>query len=411
MIRLIRFESNLLPNKLFSLAATRCKSTTDREDHGQPKDSSESNKGELPIFFSVQVPSVGQILRLYFINFRISSLEFDSASAGTAQKIKITPQSDKAPVSEPKHIRSGTNNRFVYSISIVQFAVTKKWVSPRTGVMCGRVQDHFIHPRYRCRCIRAIERSKNKSRHPINSLTPNWWKSRISCIWHRRWLSDNARHWKNFAHRGRPAWKRTRNAISISPSNTSRPIIVKHCPPYEIHWPGLLRFALVIVSWFFPFLGSQFTLWLSFQLKLSVLPLDKHARDKFLRLVEDRYDPETDMLTLVVDRCPLRKQNFDYARYLLTALFYESFNVEPWEALKSEADMEYYDWNRNRSKEVLDAILAYGDQSGDQPKPSTDAFAASVEQLFNDGENEQNLQKYKNEALKLLIWRTNKLAS
>lgn len=137
-------------------------------------------------------------------------------------------------------------------------------------------------------------------------------------------------------------------------------------------------------------------------MKLSVLPLDKHARDKFFRLVENRYDPETDYVTLVVDRCPLRKQNFDYARYLLTALFYESFNVEQWEALKSEADMEYYDWSKNKSKEVVESILSYGDQSGDKPKPSTDAFAASVEQLFNDGENEQNLQKYKNEVLKLL---------
>lgn len=135
---------------------------------------------------------------------------------------------------------------------------------------------------------------------------------------------------------------------------------------------------------------------------MSTLPLDKHAKDKFLRLVENRYDPETDYLTLVADRCPLRKQNFDYARYLLTALFYESFNVEQWEALKSEADMEYYDWNRNKSKETVETILAYGNQNNDESEKSTDAFAASVELLFNDGENEQNLQKYKNEALKLL---------
>lgn len=130
--------------------------------------------------------------------------------------------------------------------------------------------------------------------------------------------------------------------------------------------------------------------------------MDKHARDKFLRLVEERYDPETDYVTLVADRCPLRKQNFDYARYLITALFYESFNVEQWEALKSEADMEYYDWNRNKSKETVEAILTYGGRKDDGAKKSTDAFAASVEQLFNDGENEQNLQAYKNEVLKLL---------
>lgn len=131
--------------------------------------------------------------------------------------------------------------------------------------------------------------------------------------------------------------------------------------------------------------------------------MDDRVRDKFLRLVEDRHDPDTDYVTIVVDRCPLRIQNFKYAKYLLTALFFESFIVESWEALKSEADMEYYDWNNNISKEMIDGLLACVDQSGDEPKPTTDAYAASVEQLFNDGENEQNVKKYKNEVLGLLF--------
>lgn len=135
--------------------------------------------------------------------------------------------------------------------------------------------------------------------------------------------------------------------------------------------------------------------------------MDDRARDKFLRLVENRHDPDTDYVTIVVDRCPLRKQNFDYARYLLTALFYESFNVESWEALKSEADMEYYDWNNNISKEMIDGLLSRVVQSGDEPKPITDSYAASVEQLFNDGEDEQNVKRYKNEVLGLLFWGRN----
>ena len=53
--------------------------------------------------------------------------------------------------------------------------------------------------------------------------------------------------------------------------------------------------------------------------------MDAHARDKLLRLVGDRYNPETDVLTIVTDRCPLRQQNHDYAHYLLTALFHESW--------------------------------------------------------------------------------------
>lgn len=54
------------------------------------------------------------------------------------------------------------------------------------------------------------------------------------------------------------------------------------------------------------------------KLKLSRLNLNQHARDKFLRLVDERYNPETDEVTIVTDRCPLKKQNFDYAMYLLT---------------------------------------------------------------------------------------------
>jgi Mitochondrial ribosomal subunit protein. len=62
-----------------------------------------------------------------------------------------------------------------------------------------------------------------------------------------------------------------------------------------------------------------------FQLKLSTLELDDHARDKFLRLVGDRYNPKTDVLTIVTDRCPMKKQNYDYCMYVLTALFHESW--------------------------------------------------------------------------------------
>jgi len=43
-----------------------------------------------------------------------------------------------------------------------------------------------------------------------------------------------------------------------------------------------------------------------------------------IRLVGDRYDEETDMLTIVTDRCPTRKQNYDYGIYVLTALYHES---------------------------------------------------------------------------------------
>lgn len=135
------------------------------------------------------------------------------------------------------------------------------------------------------------------------------------------------------------------------------------------------------------------------QMKLSTLKLDDHAKDKFLRLVGNRYNPETDEITIVTDRCPLRKQNYDYAQYLLTALFHESWIKEPWEDTKSEADMEVYIWSRNKSKVTSEAILNWG-ETGDKKSPHPE-YCHSVENLINEGENSYNLDKYKQEVLKL----------
>ena len=60
-------------------------------------------------------------------------------------------------------------------------------------------------------------------------------------------------------------------------------------------------------------------------MKVGRLPLNAHAKDKLLRLVGERYNPENDVLTIMTDRCPLRQQNLDYTLYLLTALFHESW--------------------------------------------------------------------------------------
>jgi hypothetical protein len=59
--------------------------------------------------------------------------------------------------------------------------------------------------------------------------------------------------------------------------------------------------------------------------KLSSLKSDNHAKDKLLRLVKERYNPETDVLIIVSERCPLRKPNVDYAIYLLNVLVSESW--------------------------------------------------------------------------------------
>jgi small subunit ribosomal protein S35 len=91
--------------------------------------------------------------------------------------------------------------------------------------------------------------------------------------------------------------------------------------------------------------------------KLATMNFDEHARDKFLRLVGNRYDIESDIVTIVTDCCPLRKQNLDYAMYLITALYHESWSVEPWEDEKLEEDMEKYVWSNSLSQKRLSNIL------------------------------------------------------
>lgn len=140
------------------------------------------------------------------------------------------------------------------------------------------------------------------------------------------------------------------------------------------------------------------------QFKLSALPLDDHARDKFLRLIEDRHDPDTDYVTIVVDRCPLKQQNFDFAQYLMTALFHESFVFEDWEAEKMEADMETYYWYRNKSKVTAEGVANWS-ADGKKPSPEKEVdpnYGKAVENLINEGENEYNVRKYKEEVLKLI---------
>lgn len=44
----------------------------------------------------------------------------------------------------------------------------------------------------------------------------------------------------------------------------------------------------------------------------------------------------TDSVTLTADACPHRKQNVDYAEYLMTALFMESCKREPWEDARED---------------------------------------------------------------------------
>ena len=112
------------------------------------------------------------------------------------------------------------------------------------------------------------------------------------------------------------------------------------------------------------------------QFKLSSLFLDPVSQDKFLRLIgEERYDIETDTVSITVDRCPYRKQNREYCEYLINALYYESRNRTDWEKDMLEVDkLEFEATEMNELTEKLSQVL-------------------------NEGENVKTLDDYKKAAL------------
>ncbi|XP_028747461.1 28S ribosomal protein S35, mitochondrial [Peromyscus leucopus] len=147
------------------------------------------------------------------------------------------------------------------------------------------------------------------------------------------------------------------------------------------------------------------------RVKLSSLNLDNHAKKKLIKLVGERYCKTTDVLTITTDRCPLKRQNYDYALYLLTVLYHESWKTEEWEKNKTEEDMEEYVWeNSSSEKNVLQTLL--------QMRASESSVAASREELLgskevedyqrcvvrlkNEGETEASLTQYKESVKRLL---------
>lgn len=118
----------------------------------------------------------------------------------------------------------------------------------------------------------------------------------------------------------------------------------------------------------------------SLEFQLSSLFLDAASREKFLKLVgPDRYNEETDCVTITADRCPYRKQNREYCEYLVKALYYESRNREDWEADASVLDNLQYSIQEGQGENELEEKLAI---------------------VLNRGENPVHLEEYKNAALK-----------
>lgn len=198
------------------------------------------------------------------------------------------------------------------------------------------------------------------------------------------------------------------------------PAIQRHCEALKqfcTEWPiGLeteekctKHFPVEIISsdycYSSPTIREPLARIVNLQIKLSSLRLDTHAKDKLLRLLGNKYNPETDIITITADRCPTRKQNLEYARYLLTAVYHESWRVEPWEAEKSIADMEYFDWDTSQSRTNLVTLYKWPEPPTDYDYdtiPHVTEYKIAVSDLINNGEDHYSVNKYK-EAVKNVL--------
>ncbi|KAE9554347.1 hypothetical protein FO519_002457 [Halicephalobus sp. NKZ332] len=93
------------------------------------------------------------------------------------------------------------------------------------------------------------------------------------------------------------------------------------------------------------------------EVKLKAFGFDKHAEEKFRHLAGNRYNEETDTLTIVTDRCFTRKQNREYADFLLTALYFESRKLESWEEMKQREDNLKVEFEGSKAeKRIIDLV-------------------------------------------------------
>ncbi|XP_014907175.1 small ribosomal subunit protein mS35 [Poecilia latipinna] len=203
--------------------------------------------------------------------------------------------------------------------------------------------------------------------------------------------------------------------------------IRKHCEalkPFCTEWPSALDtdakcdelFPVKIQSTDYvsagPSIRNPSARVVHMKVKLSSLNLDDHARKKMLKLVGDRYCKDSDILTIKTESCPLRQQNYDYAMYLLTVLYHESWKIEPWEAEKTRADMEEYSWEDSTSqKNILDTLLrinATGEGEEAEVREQLLGreevleYKDSVETLKNEEPSESNMLRYKEAVRKVL---------
>ncbi|XP_067947847.1 small ribosomal subunit protein mS35-like [Watersipora subatra] len=212
------------------------------------------------------------------------------------------------------------------------------------------------------------------------------------------------------------------NFLHLTPRHISKhcAALKKFCTPWpqELNEEGIqeTHFPLSITTCDYVYSHSTIrdprSRLVTMKFKMSCLDLDYHAKDKMIRLLGDRYDQETDEVTIQSDKCPIQQQNSDYIAYLLTALYYESWKVEEWEGEKTWADLEAYDWERSKAKEKIERLQEKLPQARKESwSEDVGRFAEAVTRLHNEGESKDTLNDYKSAVLAMLKLRTDSTPS
>lgn len=207
------------------------------------------------------------------------------------------------------------------------------------------------------------------------------------------------------------------------------PHIKKHCEAIKkfcTPWPVELKDAKTCIEHFpvrtttstyiydGPSLRDDRARVVTLRVNVNSLGLDKRSEEKFIKLAEHRFNPRSGVVTIVADKCPYRRQNEDYANYLLTTLYYESQNVEDWESEMTEDDRIAFVWEESKSKDNLLSALGVSVSQADVLKKSKiQEYGVSVSRLFRRDlggsrgvsgrrESRNRFNDYKEAAMKVL---------
>jgi len=274
------------------------------------------------------------------------------------------------------------------------------------------------------------EKEEKRKTRKINVPPPRTTEMSIDQDWPSVWPGARTFHpasvplplRQGYQEKGAPPNKYANAELMKIPNflHLTPPAIQRHCEALKqfcTKWPTTLEaeeectkyFPVEIITsdycYSSPTIRDPLARIVSLQVKLSSLCLDTHAKDKLLRLLGNKYNPETDIITITADRCPTRKQNIEYAGYLLTAVYHESWRVESWEAEKSIADMEYFDWDTSQSRTSLVTLYTWPIPPTDydyERVPHVAEYKIAVSDLINNGEDSYSIDKYK-EAVKNLL--------